>query len=46
MTDEDRETLNEALDYARSIGDTLGIIIAVIRLTTASSCPARRREQP
>ncbi|MFI9157476.1 hypothetical protein [Kitasatospora aureofaciens] len=46
MTDEDRKALNEALDYARSIGDEQGILLAVVRLTTAASCPARREEQP
>ncbi|MDX3205092.1 MULTISPECIES: hypothetical protein [Streptomyces] len=43
--DAERAALNEDLDYARTIGDLFGIQVALVRLTTASDCPARK-EQP
>tara|TARA_A100001011_G_scaffold354543_1_gene397031 strand:- start:484 stop:675 length:192 start_codon:yes stop_codon:yes gene_type:complete len=43
VTKEDREAVTRRLEYAREIGDSNGIIIALAQLT--GNCPARRAAQ-
>ena len=43
VTKDDREAVARRLEYAREIGDSNGIIIALAQLT--GDCPARRAAQ-